>query len=262
MRHLPTMSRKKQQWLSRQGQLSAPPGPYLTPNPQRLKLGPTSSSNPWPVTKLDMQRVAVTANPQPTLSASGTRKRLRMSTSVVAMTHPKLKLDLTLAVPSAQPEPYCNAWPRPRPQICGGIERYGEFHYDSSSLRETRVDRLIAYLVLSFKSKPGYNAPSPSPNLGARPPRPTWTQEEGVDLERTGNTVNVAWTVPGEWLTYTVQHNGTRASVQDVTVTYAVVGGSNGITLALDLDDPSECPDLIQGDDQVTLYLEAREYAL
>lgn len=73
-----------------------------------------------------------------------------------------------------------------------------------------------------------------------------------MDLERSiGGVINVAWTQPGEWITYTVQHAGNETVVQDVAVRYAVVGGSNGITLALDLDDPSECSDLAQGDEKV-----------
>ncbi|CAM9247557.1 unnamed protein product [Ectocarpus sp. 12 AP-2014] len=42
---------------------------------------------------------------------------------------------------------------------------------------------------------------------------------EGVDLERVGDTVvNVAWTAPGEWISYTVQHPGSETVVQDVSV--------------------------------------------
>ena len=32
---------------------------------------------------------------------------------------------------------------------------------------------------------------------------------------------------------------------------YTTIGGSNGIVLALDLDDPSECPELEGGEEQV-----------
>lgn len=78
-------------------------------------------------------------------------------------------------------------------------------------------------------------------------------QKEGVDLERGfDNTINVAWTEPGEWLSYTVEHAGKEAVVLDVAVKYAVIGGSNGIALALDLDDPSDCPELESNDEKVS----------
>lgn len=74
---------------------------------------------------------------------------------------------------------------------------------------------------------------------------------EGVDLERHGNNlINVAWTEPGEWLTYTVENTG-KHEVQDVSVKYAVVGASNGMVLAVDLKDPSDCTKLKEGDDEV-----------
>lgn len=74
-----------------------------------------------------------------------------------------------------------------------------------------------------------------------------------MDLERGfDNTINVAWTEPGEWLTYTVEHAEKKAVVLDVAVKYAVIGGSNGIALALDLDDPSNCPELEPKDGKVS----------
>lgn len=74
-----------------------------------------------------------------------------------------------------------------------------------------------------------------------------------MDLERGfDKTINVAWTEPGEWLTYTVEHAGKEAVVLDVAVKYAVIGGSNGIALALDLDDPSDCPELESNHEKVS----------
>lgn len=81
-----------------------------------------------------------------------------------------------------------------------------------------------------------------------------YREGEGVDLERSiGGVVNVAWTEPGEWISYTVQHPGNETVVQDVSLRYTALGGSNGIVLALDLGDPSECPELEEGDKQVIL---------
>ncbi|CAM9354034.1 unnamed protein product, partial [Laminaria digitata] len=81
-----------------------------------------------------------------------------------------------------------------------------------------------------------------------------YRKKEGVDLERGfDNTINVAWTEPGEWLTYTVEHGSKEAVVLDVSVKYAVIGGSNGIALALDLDDPSNCFDLEAKNDKVIM---------
>eukprot|EP00752_Nemacystus_decipiens_P002207 g2098.t1 len=77
---------------------------------------------------------------------------------------------------------------------------------------------------------------------------------EGVDLERnTDGVINVGWTEPGEWISYTVQYPGNETAVQDVAVRYAAVGASNGIALALDLEDPSECPELEEGGEQVIM---------
>lgn len=40
-----------------------------------------------------------------------------------------------------------------------------------------------------------------------------------MDLERnTGGVVNVGWTEPGEWISYTVQYPGNETAVQDVSV--------------------------------------------
>lgn len=48
---------------------------------------------------------------------------------------------------------------------------------------------------------------------------PQTQQKEGVDLERgLDNTINVAWTEPGEWITYTVEHAGDDTMVLDVAV--------------------------------------------
>ena len=47
-----------------------------------------------------------------------------------------------------------------------------------------------------------------------------------MDLERGfDNTINVAWTEPGEWLTYTVEHEGNGTVVLDVAVRY----GNDGV---------------------------------
>lgn len=44
-------------------------------------------------------------------------------------------------------------------------------------------------------------------------------QGEGVDLQRnTGDVINVGWTEPGEWISYTVQYPGNETAVQDVSV--------------------------------------------
>ncbi|CAM9259092.1 unnamed protein product, partial [Hapterophycus canaliculatus] len=81
-----------------------------------------------------------------------------------------------------------------------------------------------------------------------------YREGEGVDLERSiGGRVNVAWTEPGEWISYTVQHPGSKTVVQDVSVRYSTLGTSNGIALALDLDDPSECSVLGEADEQVIM---------
>lgn len=86
--------------------------------------------------------------------------------------------------------------------------------------------------------------------LGPCTPTPRSPQsDEDVDLERYGNRMSVAWTAPGEWITYTVENDGRE--VQDVAVQYAVVGVLNGLALALDLDDPSECGLLRAADDKV-----------
>lgn len=67
-------------------------------------------------------------------------------------------------------------------------------------------------------------------------------------------------------MTYTIQHNATptenhgeksgtggaaAAVMQDVSIKYALVGGYNGLTLALDLEDPSECSSLQVKDEHV-----------
>lgn len=40
-----------------------------------------------------------------------------------------------------------------------------------------------------------------------------------MDLERNvGGIINVGWTEPGEWISYTVQYPGNETAVQDVSV--------------------------------------------
>ncbi|CAM9771595.1 unnamed protein product, partial [Scytosiphon promiscuus] len=81
-----------------------------------------------------------------------------------------------------------------------------------------------------------------------------YREGEGVDLQRsTAGTIAVAWSEPGEWISYTVQHPGNKTIVQDVSVRYSTLGASNGIALALDLDYPSKCPLLREEDEQIIM---------
>lgn len=102
-----------------------------------------------------------------------------------------------------------------------------------------------------IRRKRSVGCTSPPPPLPTQPPKIRCVQQgEGVDIERHGDIVNVAWTATEEWISYTVE-NKAGTIIQDVALLYATVGGSNGLALAIDLADPSGCSKLQTGDEKV-----------